>query len=717
MRTHPIRLWHYALVLMSVAGLSACTPGRADESLDAKLSTIQALVDSRRAELHIPGASIAIIKDDNIILLKGLGYRDVRDRLPVTPDTLFAIGSSTKAFTAMTVMMSADEGKLSLTDSPKKFLPAFHLQDQDADRQLTISDLLSHRSGLNRTDLAWYTGNLKTNDIIRVIGDAKPTAKFGEKFQYQNVMFLTAGEIVSKVQKAPWPAVVTRRIFRPLGMESTNLSVPQMLQSEDHALGYTWDAEAKKIVQLPMRDIACIAPAGAINSNARDMAQWVRFMLNGGAVAGKRLVSEKNYAELTKQRMALSPAVGYGYGWFLRDWHGHKVVEHGGNIDGFNAQVAFIPDQHLGFVLLTNISASSLGSDAMETVWSNLVGLPPGTRPATPANIATGPAVAPDKEVGKYNLTVAKMTFEVALRDGALRLIIPGQPTATLVPQGGRRYKLTGPFPDGFYITFRESKADATQAEALLEQPQGNVLLVRDKTLPFDSPIKVEDLMKKQVDALGGEAALRARPSMEVRFDIAMEDQGITGTGIEWYAPHGLHAQELTLKAAGHRIAELRDYCSAHAAGSETTFTLPDIKTGSRLQDEVVDAALWPALDWKTLYKTVTITKMDKVDGEDAYVVEKKTASGRATTDYVSAKSFLLVKQDNTGSAQTFSDYRDVAGVKVPHTRILTAPSGTHNVIHIREVKFGVRPKPSTFAPSKLGQSNMPFARRLAPWS
>jgi CubicO group peptidase (beta-lactamase class C family) len=718
----PIRAARLPLILVLALSLPV-SRSRADaasdagDALNAKLRAISEAVDLKREELHIPGASLAVVKDDKVILLTAFGDRDVQNRLPVTPDTLFAIGSSTKAFTAMTVMMSADEGKLHLTDSPRKYLPYFKLHDSDADQKITISDILSHRSGLNRTDLAWYTGKLKPAEIIRVAGMAKPTAKLGEKFQYQNVMFLAAGEIVAKVQKVSWTAFVSRRLFRPLGMESTNLSVPVTLDAPDHSLGYTWDEDTKKLVRLPMRDIVCVAPAGAINSNARDMAQWVRFLLNGGAVNGKRLVSEKGFAELTEKRIALAPTVGYGYGWFLRDWHGHKVVEHGGNIDGFNAQVALMPDQHLGFVLLTNVSASPLGTQTMETVWSNLVDLPAGQKPATSSSIASGPAVSPDKEVGKYTLAIARMTFEVTQRDGTLRLVIPGQPTATLVPAGGRRYKLTGPFPDGFYLTFRDSSANPPAPEALLEQPQGNVVLVKEKTVAFAGPMTIDDLMRKQVEALGGEAALRSRKSMVLRFDVAMEDQGVTGAGTEWYDGAGRHAQTIVLSAAGRRIAEMRDYCDGKAAGSETTFTLPDIKAGSKLKDEVVDSTLWPDLAWKTLYKTVAITRMDKVAGEDAYVVEKKTASGRTTTDYISAKSFLVVKRDAAGSSQSLGDYRDAAGVKIPFTRITTTPTGARNVMTIREVKFNVHPSPRVFEPSTLGQAPRTTAHPKSPWA
>src|SRR5262249_9659135 len=159
--------------------------------------------------------------DDKVLFLKGLGLRDVEQKLPVTPETLFAIGSSSKAFTAMTMLMSADEGKLALTDAPRKHLSYFHLRDPEADSKITLSDLLSHRSGLDRTDLVWYTGKLKPEEVIRAAGTVKPTAKLGEKFQYQNVMYLAAGEIVGAVQHTSWQKFVANRIFKPLRMKDT----------------------------------------------------------------------------------------------------------------------------------------------------------------------------------------------------------------------------------------------------------------------------------------------------------------------------------------------------------------------------------------------------------------------------------------------------------------------------------------------------------------
>jgi CubicO group peptidase (beta-lactamase class C family) len=458
------------------AQVAAQAAQEAPAALDAKLAAIEKAVEEGRQKRGIPGLSLVIVKDDRVIYMKGLGYRDFEHKVPVTPDTLFAIGSSTKAFTAMLVAMGADEGKISLDDSPKKFLSYFKLQDPEADAKITVRDLLSHSSGLNRTDLAWITGVLNREEVIRVAGQAKPTAKLREKWQYQNVMYSAAGECVAKAENSTWESLIKERIFKPLGMRASNLNVPDTLRSPDHSNGYNYDEDTKETRELPMRDFPQVAAAGAINSNARDMAQWLRLMLGGGAFEGKRLVSEHSFAELVKPQMKIGGNVNYGLGWMLREWHGHKVAEHGGNIDGFNAQVALMPDQHLGFVMLTNVSASTLPTAAMEVVWSNLVGDPDAPKPDT----ATGASsVRVEEEAGSYLLAEANMTMEFAVKDGRLTMSVPGQPTYTLEPVAGRRYKLSG--VEGFFVTFRPSKTDAKETEIYLEQPQGNYTLKRIK--------------------------------------------------------------------------------------------------------------------------------------------------------------------------------------------------------------------------------------------
>src|SRR6185295_18389981 len=461
----------------------------------------------KRQEFGIPGMSLAIVKDDKIIYLKGLGLKDFERKIPVTPDTRFAIGSSTKAFTAMLAAMSADEGKLSLDDSPRKFLPYFTLRDEEAAAKITMRDLLSHRSGLNRTDLAMVTGVLSREELIKVAGMAKPTAKLGEKFQYQNVMYTAAGEAVAKAQNSTWDDLIAKKIFKPLGMKNSDTSIEAMQKSRDYSFGYDYNSSTKVTRRLPQRAIPAAAPAGAINSSARDMSQWVRLMLGNGVIDGRRLVSEKGFEELTRKQINIGGSIDYGLGWFLRHWNGHKVVEHGGNIDGFNAQVALMPDQKLGFVLLTNVTASSLGSVAMNTIWKNLVPAPTTTTEAK----ATEPAADPKQEVGKYWLAAAGVGFDVSLKDNKLVLTVPGQPPYPLENLSGRRYKLADPAPPGFFATFRPIKDKASDTELFLEQPQGNVVLAKVVDTPTPAAdantsnlISVDELLTKMFAAYGG---------------------------------------------------------------------------------------------------------------------------------------------------------------------------------------------------------------------
>lgn len=458
-----------------VVGAAQTATARATSDAYAKaLEAIEAKADARRKELGIPGMALVIVKDDQVIYAKGLGLKNVEKQEAVTPDTQFAIASATKAFTALSVLMAQDDGKLSLDDSPKKYLPYFKMYDPDTDRQITIRDLLSHSSGLNRTDLAMITGRLNRDELIEVSARAKPTAKLREKFQYQNIMFVAAGEAVAKVNRTTWEKFVPERIFKPLGMTNSSMSMAQMSRSRDHSLGYDYNFDTKETLLRPYREITASAPAGSITSSANDMAKWLRFVLGGGVAGGKRLVSEKGFEEWLKPQMKITPngAVSYGLGWFIEKWNGLKVVHHGGNIDGFNSLVAMIPEKKLGFVMLTNVSGSPLGNELMPLIWSNLL---PESLPPPPPPVAASD-VAPADEAGKYNLAEAGIDIDITYTDGKLVMNVPGQPAYPLEKVAGRKYKLVGA-PDGFFITFRTLEAD-------LQQPQGNYTLKRTTNVP-----------------------------------------------------------------------------------------------------------------------------------------------------------------------------------------------------------------------------------------
>jgi len=442
------------------------------EQYKSALSAIEEKVEARRKELGIPGMSLLIVKDDKVIYAKGFGFKDFEHKVPVTPDTQFAIGSASKAFTGLSVLMTQDEGKLSLDASPKTILPYFKMADPETDKNMVIRDLLTHSSGLNRTDIAMITGKLNRQELIRVAGEAKPIAKLHEKFGYQNLMYTTAGEVVAVAQKEPWEKFVQDRIFKPLGMTNSNLSVKDLAKAADRSLGYTYNFDTKETRSLPYRNIDEIGPAGSINSSANDMSKWLRFVLNGGTVDGKRLVSEKGFEEWLKPQMKANPTgtVNYGFGWFIQKWNDLKVVQHGGNIDGFNSMVAMIPEKKIGFVMLTNVSASPLGGELMPIIWENILGKSEAAK--TDATTLSGP----EKEAGVYRLEEASVDVDVKWKDGKLIFMVPGQPEYPLENVGGRKYKLAGA-PDGFFVTF-------TDKDLLLQQPQGDFTLPRKGAVP-----------------------------------------------------------------------------------------------------------------------------------------------------------------------------------------------------------------------------------------
>lgn len=495
--------------ILPPVGYAQTTATQTASQFAKQLATIEEKVEKRRNELGIPGMSLVIVKDGEIIYMKGLGYKDFEKKIPVTPDTQFAIGSATKAFAALSVLMSADEGKVNLDDSPKKYLSYFRMKDPETEKNMTVRDLMDHSSGLNRTDLAMITGRLNRQELIQTVGGAEPMAKLNEKWFYNNIMFAAAGEVVASVQKTTWEKYVPEKIFKPLGMTNSTMSIKQMEKAKDYSYGYEYNFDTKQTRKLPFRPIDDVAPAGSINSSARDMAKWITFVMNGGTVNGKRLVSEKNYEEWTKAQNKITPngSMSYGLGWFLQTWQGLKVVQHGGNIDGFNSLVAMIPEKKLGFVMLTNVSGSPLGGELMPIVWENILGKPEAPK------VDNSVAVAPEKEVGKYKIEAAGVDIEVKMQDGKLVAIVPGQPTYELQKVSGRKYKLANA-PEGFFITFKDDSAD-------LEQPQGNLTLPKaGATAQLSNADSAKELIGKYTPDGKRFVEIKAETDGKVTFNI-----------------------------------------------------------------------------------------------------------------------------------------------------------------------------------------------------
>jgi len=369
--------------------------------------------------------AIAVVENDEVVLAQGFGVSDIDTEAPVTPETIFPIGSSTKAFTSTLVGMLVDEGKMDWGDPITGYLPYFTLEIESADEnaEITIRDLLSHRTGYTRMGLLFASGEVPREEVLRAAIAAEPYAGFREKFYYSNVMYMAAGVAAGTAASSDWDTLSANHIFEPLGMTSTSTSISQAQTDPRLSLGYLWDEDLQDYKDKPMRNVDNIAPAGAINSNVFDMAQWIRLLLGHGEYEGQRLISEEQLNETWTSHIEIADGVSYGLGWMLREWEGQRVIEHGGNVDGFSAEVALLPESELGFVLLTNASVTPLQQISINMVWEALVG-------EWEDIDATDTTEEYEPYLGKYmaNFGQFKDTdFTVLVQDGRLAVDIPGQ--------------------------------------------------------------------------------------------------------------------------------------------------------------------------------------------------------------------------------------------------------------------------------------------------
>ncbi|MCY9514385.1 serine hydrolase [Paenibacillus apiarius] len=346
------------------------------------LEGFSSYIEQQMDRWKVPGLAVAVIKDQEIVMAEGYGFRNAEAGLKVTPETMFAIGSCTKAFTALAAGQLADEGKLDLDAPVKTYLPHFKMHDAVATERITVRDMLCHRSGLPRHDLMWYNSELTREEIIERLAFLEPNQDFRAKWQYQNIMYTVAGYLVGQLAGASWEQIVQERIFKPLRMTSSCFSVEDLQLRADYALPYI--EKDGKVLLTPFRNLDAIGPAGSINSNIIDMANWVMLHLSKGVFDGQQIVTEGSLAGMHTPHMPCDPSVWgkkelpiscYGLGWGIEPYRGHHMIHHGGGIDGFSSFVSFLPHDHIGVVILTNKNATSLPLIASFNLFDRLLGL------------------------------------------------------------------------------------------------------------------------------------------------------------------------------------------------------------------------------------------------------------------------------------------------------------------------------------------------------
>jgi CubicO group peptidase (beta-lactamase class C family) len=354
-------------------------------------AALDALIDKARQEHEAPGVAVALVKDGKVVYLQGFGLRKLGSDEKVTPDTIFAIASCTKAFTATGVAMLVDDGKLAWDDPVRKHLESFHLTDPLADREVTVRDLLCHRSGMPRHDWLWLGSEWNQEELIRRFGQAQRSTSFRSTWEYSNIPFTTAGYILGKLEGTTWADVMHKRIFTPLGMKTASCNGKELVTAKNVAQPHVLDKNFKLFADSwEEPDNLSALGAGAINASARDMAQWVRFNLGDGTWEGKRLLKASTLKELHTAQTVVrregrwkqffpdkaTDHLAYGLGWFVHDHRGHFAVSHGGTLSGFRSQVMLAPKDHCGVVVLVNRGGTFLPEALAKTLMDRLLNLP-----------------------------------------------------------------------------------------------------------------------------------------------------------------------------------------------------------------------------------------------------------------------------------------------------------------------------------------------------
>jgi len=336
---------------------------------------------------NVPGAAVAIVQGDKVVLLKGYGYRNVEKKLPVTAKTLFAIASITKSFTVTDLGMLIDEGKAGWDLPVRSMFPAFKLYDPVLTEQISLRDLITHRSGLPRHDMVWYSSDFSRDDLIRRLQYLEPNKPLRSTFQYNNLMFMTAGYIGGVLDGRSWEDSVRARVLEPLDMNTTTFSLRVLQSSPDFALPYQKGRDLKAELKLMPFEATCpdtcaLGPAGELNSNAEELSHYLLFHLSKGKFASHQLLTESSATQMQTPQMTIAgapryPELGegsYGMGFFISTYRGHKQIEHGGNLDGFSAIFTFLPAERIGAVVLTNLDETPLPEVIAYNVFDRFLG-------------------------------------------------------------------------------------------------------------------------------------------------------------------------------------------------------------------------------------------------------------------------------------------------------------------------------------------------------
>jgi CubicO group peptidase (beta-lactamase class C family) len=652
-------------------------PDYSAEQIERMAPELTREIDAIRRETKCPGLEALVVKDDKVVFMKALGWRDVEKRLPMTTTSQTMIASCSKAFNATAVMLAAEEGKLDLNDRPSRYLLYFKLKDTEANEKLTIWDLMNHVSGLPRTDSLGFTYGFKGDEWIRSIADAEPTYRYRENEQYSNVLVHTAGVIAAQVYGTTWPELIKAKIFDPLGMTHSSAGAPETLS--EMAIPYDVDTRTGEVRKVPYSHIEDWGVAcGGIKSCVQDLAPWIRAQLNHGILDGRQVLPAAVIDREHQPRFASQDLVDVASGWFVDHGFPTPIIGHSGALDGFLTNVALIPDRHLGIAVLTNSHGGAQGA-VTAYLRRKLLG------------------DSGLKDLNDFQFKARDLYTDPAHRDferisfigetGALSIARPGEPKVRLHrledwTKDRHVYVTADPRNRQVKVTFIKSGFDLEEAGKTTHYD------LADRP---DSAANTKELQAKQIEAYGGLKALTAPHNFTADFTNNYANEGFQTSGHWYHAWPERFSQWETFTTFGRKAGSSQSITTPHRAYSVATFSPtgdspgfepPVLSNASRICD---------APDWRTRFAWVRVVGQTMLHGVSVFVVRKHPrfpTSALDVVDYVDAQTYRVARrelgpQDNPedySQAWEFADFQTIDGVQIPTTSI-NIDTGDHRVI------------------------------------
>jgi CubicO group peptidase (beta-lactamase class C family) len=356
-----------------------------------RLAGFEAYVEQTLEEWNVPGAAVCVMADGEVLLSRGFRWRDWGSRAPFTEDTLFPIASNTKLFTAIAAGLLVEEGKLAWDRPIREFVPSIQFNTEALNAQVTLRDMLAHRTGIHRHDSVWNKAGLSSREIFERLRHLRPVEPLRQSFIYNNLMYAGVGYVIELLSGQPWRDFVRDRLLTPLGMGGTVFSIDEMRAADDFAVPYTEQRDSDELVRVPqVEQLHGAAPAGGMVSNLHDMTSWLRLLMNEGRVGEQQLVPASVLRETLAPAVAFPNALAelrgwrellnatYGMGRNSGVYRGHLITYHGGTLDGVHSQVMLLPHERIGVIsFVLGDHAATLRDTLAYNAIERLLGLEP----------------------------------------------------------------------------------------------------------------------------------------------------------------------------------------------------------------------------------------------------------------------------------------------------------------------------------------------------